>query len=221
MSEYFETYRGGVMPWHCDMVEHLTIASYFDRMGDAYVAFTEEMGLGAEFRKTDRRAFAAVRTFCSLVQELRSGDVLHMQGGAVGTQGKLLKFCNNIYNSDTGDLVTRVESHAIHFDLDARRAVEIPAQTLEKIEAHIVPWDSPVVTHWFPESTDGFVPTLRDSVKMWELDVLGHMSAHFYIQRFSEACMQLMAQIGMSPQYNRENRRGFSTFELGAGKNKI
>jgi acyl-CoA thioesterase FadM len=214
MSEFFETYRGGVMPQHCDMLEHMTIASYYDRLGDAYVSFTERMGLGAGHRAKERKAFAAVHTFCSLKQELRSGDVLHMEGGVVGVDRKLMKVCNNIYNSSTGDLVSTFESHAIHFDLDARRAVEIPADTLAKLDAHKVPWESPMVERWFPETSDGFIPTLRDSVKMWELDILGHLSAHFYIQRFSQACMQAMARTGLTPAYNRDNRRGMSTFEL-------
>ena len=84
MNEYFETYRGAVMPVHCDVVEHMTIASYYERLADAYVSFTERMGLGAEFRKNERRAFAAVRTFSSLKQELRAGDTLHMEGGVAG-----------------------------------------------------------------------------------------------------------------------------------------
>ena len=214
MSEFYETYRGGVMPWHCDMVEHMTIASYYERLGDAYVSFTERMGLGAAHRATERRAFAAVHTFCNLKKELRVGDVLHMEGGIVGVERKLLKLCDNIYNSATGDLVSTFESHAIHLDLDARRAAEIPPDTLAKLEAHKVPWESPMVERWFPQSSDGFVPTLRDTVKMWELDVLGHLSAHFYIHRFSQACMQAMAMAGITPAYNRENRRGMSTFEL-------
>jgi acyl-CoA thioesterase FadM len=214
MNDYFETYRGGVMPWHCDMLEHMTIASYYERLGDAYVSFTERMGLGADFRKDKRRAFAAVQTFCSLKKELRSGDVLHMEGGVAGVEGKKLILCNNIYNSGTGDLISTFESRAIHFDLDARRGADIPADTMAKLEAYRVPWESPVVDRWFPETSEGFVPTLRDSVKMWELDVLGHLSAHFYIQRFSQACMQAMAMTGLTPHYNRDNRRGMSTFEL-------
>ena len=35
MSQWLETYRGGVMPWECDMVEHFTIAYYFDRLGES------------------------------------------------------------------------------------------------------------------------------------------------------------------------------------------
>ena len=214
MNEYFETYRGAVMPVHCDVVEHMTIASYYERLADAYVSFTERMGLGAEFRKNERRAFAAVRTFSSLKQELRAGDTLHMEGGVAGAEGKLLRFCNNIFNTATGDLVSTFESHAIHFDLDGRRAVEIPAETRAKIDAHLVDWESPIVDRWYPETTEGFIPTLRDSVKMWELDILGHLSAHFYIQRFSQACMQAMTAVGMTPHYNRDNRRNMSTFEL-------
>ena len=51
-------------------------------------------------------------------------------------------------------------------------------------------------------------------MKPWEIDVLGHMSAPFYIHRFSDALMHALARFGMTPAYLRENRVGFSTFEL-------
>jgi len=31
VTEWFETYRGVVNPWECDVVQHFTIAYYFDR----------------------------------------------------------------------------------------------------------------------------------------------------------------------------------------------
>ena len=35
MAKWFETYRGVVNAWECDVVEHFTIAYYFDRFADA------------------------------------------------------------------------------------------------------------------------------------------------------------------------------------------
>ena len=34
-SGYLETYRGWVAPWECDVVEHLTVAYYFERFADS------------------------------------------------------------------------------------------------------------------------------------------------------------------------------------------
>ena len=35
MADWIETYRGVVNAWECDVVEHFTIAYYFDRFADA------------------------------------------------------------------------------------------------------------------------------------------------------------------------------------------
>ena len=65
-----------------------------------------------------------------------------------------------------------------------------------------------------PDSSDGFVATLRDTVRPWEIDVVGHMGFQFYVHRFSAAGMQLFAALGLTPGWMRQNRRGYSTFEF-------
>ena len=51
MGEWLETYRGVVNPWECDVVQHFTIAYYFDRFADAtrnlFNLIGEGDGLGA------------------------------------------------------------------------------------------------------------------------------------------------------------------------------
>ena len=44
MTEWLETYRGVVNPWECDVVQHFTIAYYFDRFADATRNFIDLVG---------------------------------------------------------------------------------------------------------------------------------------------------------------------------------
>ena len=44
MAEWKETYRGVVSAWECDVVEHFTIAYYFERFADATRNFLELIG---------------------------------------------------------------------------------------------------------------------------------------------------------------------------------
>ena len=46
MAEWLETYRGVVNPWECDVVQHFTIAYYFDRFADATRNFFDLAGEG-------------------------------------------------------------------------------------------------------------------------------------------------------------------------------
>jgi len=47
-----------------------------------------------------------------------------------------------------------------------------------------------------------------------ELDADGHLGLAGYVHRSSIGCIQLLTAMGLSPDYLRENRRGFSTFEI-------
>jgi hypothetical protein len=44
VSQWLETYRGVVNPWECDVVQHFTIAYYFDRFADATRNFFDLAG---------------------------------------------------------------------------------------------------------------------------------------------------------------------------------
>ena len=46
MADWIETYRGVVNAWECDVVEHFTIAYYFDRFADASRNFLDLIGEG-------------------------------------------------------------------------------------------------------------------------------------------------------------------------------
>ena len=52
MNGWLETYRGVVNPWECDMVEHFTVAYYFDRFSDAILAMLEEIGMGPSYMRS-------------------------------------------------------------------------------------------------------------------------------------------------------------------------
>ncbi len=86
---------------------------------------------------------------------------------------------------------------------------------LAEVQGHRVDWDAPeLAARPEPDGAEGFLDACRDTTKPWEVDVLGHVGFQFYIHRFSAAAMQLLAAMGMTPAYLRENRRGLSTFEF-------
>ena len=65
-----------------------------------------------------------------------------------------------------------------------------------------------------PKSDAGFVEAGREYVKPWEIDAYGQSAMSFYVHRFAAANGHAIAAFGMTPAYQREQRRGFSTFEF-------
>jgi len=192
MTGWTETYRGMVAAWECDAFAHFTIAFYFDRLDDCTAALTA--ALGATGWRTD-----------SLVvryrHELRANDGLHAESGVVAADARALILAHKFFNSATGDVTTLVEQRLV------------PDAGASPIPVH------PRVDGWEPvepTSSDlpaAFVPAGRSLVKPVEVEATGALAWSAFVHRFSASNPHLLSRIGMTPQYMREAKQGFSTFE--------
>ncbi len=210
-----ETYRGMVKAWECDMVEHFTVAYYYERLIDGVLNLLDEVGAGTEHIFRDRRALATVATTARYEAELRGGDLHHVESGFIHCDERGAGIGHKLFDSATGRRCAAFTVDLRYMDLEARRAAPMPADLRERIRARLVEWDGPPAEpRPAPKDESAFADSGRDTVKAWEVDVLGHMSLPFYVHRFSDANMHAITRFGMTPAYLRENRIGFSTFEF-------
>jgi acyl-CoA thioesterase FadM len=214
-SAWVDTYRGTVFPWETDIVEHLTVAYYFERFADATLALLDRLGLGTEYMRQERRGCVTVDCYVRYLHELRVGDILHISSAVIGVDETGLRLGHRVFNSETGVLCATMEQRTLHVELGGRTPAPLPARQRRAAEAGHAPWDGPArETRWRPSGTRGFLESARDTVKPWEIDVFGQSAFPFYIHRFSAGGIQTFAAFGMTPAYMREERRGMSTFEF-------
>ena len=205
MAEWTETYRGVVNAWECDVVEHFTIAYYFDRLAGATRNFfdliRERETLEAEVRMRPSHGRATFQ------HELRAGAGFHILTAVTAIEAEALRLGHQVIDSTTGKTVTWfTETHAF--------LKVLPPAASEKLASLAVSWPGPKAPERAaPRSARGPL-TVRDRVKPWEIDEDGTMSLAAHVHRFSAASMQTLAAIGMTATYMQEQRRGFSTFEL-------
>ncbi len=205
MAKWFETYRGVVNAWECDVVEHFTIAYYFDRFADATRNFFDLIRDGDGF---DVAACIRPSHGCATFQhELRAGAGFHILTAVTGIEAGALRLGHQVIDSTTGKTVTWfTETRAF--------SKALPPAASEKLASLAVSWPGPKASdRSAPKSAPGPLAA-RDRVKPWEIDEDGAMSLPAHIHRFSAAGMQTLAAIGMTATYMQEQRRGFSTFEL-------
>jgi acyl-CoA thioesterase FadM len=218
VTPWVDTYRGTVFPWETDIVEHLTVAYYFERFADATLGLLDGVGLGADYMQVTRRGCVTEDCYVRYMHELRVGDILHIQSAVIGVDETSLRCGHRVFNSATGVLCATMEQQTRHVELGTRTSAPLPARSRRLAEARVAPWDGPArETRWQPEGTDGFLDSARDTVKPWEIDVFGQSAFPFYIHRFSGGGIQLFAAFGMTPAYMRDERRGMSTFEFQLG----
>ena len=212
---WLESYRGTVFAWETDTTDHFTVAYYFDRFSDATLIAMDSLGLGMSYIRQQGRTCASVDCYVRYLSELRAGDGLHIESAPIAVDEKGVKLGHKVFNSETGELACTLEQYTVHFDMQARKAVPLSPEQVERVQGRLVAWDGePRQERPDPAGDDGFVDTARDTVKPWEIDLLGHMGFQFYVHRFSNAGLQLLLKLGLTPRFMREQKRGFSTFEF-------
>ena len=201
---WLETYRGTVYRWEVDNVEHFTVAFYFERFEDATAALFDALGL-------PDRAGDVRECRVRYIKELRVGDIMHVRSGVLGVDGETLVLAHELVESASGTVCTTLEQHVTGVDV-ARRAAAGPRRVSWSIPPD-PPRPGPAAAAP-PDDDRGFVDSVRDTVKPWELDRRGRAVWRAGVHRFSAANAQIIAAFGMTPAYMRDERRGFSTFDF-------
>jgi acyl-CoA thioesterase FadM len=197
MAPWIETYRGTVPPWECDVTEHWTIAFYFDRIASAEAALAEGLGLLGRLRQGG----FAHRLDVRFARELRAGAAFHIESAATGN-GDDLRLGHRFVDSQSGEAVTWFD---VHWD---GVATAVPDNRLAS-------WDGPEFEpRPEPASLAQAIPTSRGRVKPQELDEFGRFGLPGIVHKFTDACIQAGAAIGLTADYINSARRAYSTFEL-------
>ena len=194
ISGFSETFRGDVKAWECDVVEHFTVAFYYEKFEAAGWRFLRDLGVDpGTVRTTD--------CYTRYLAELRKGDLFHIESGLV-EPGPRPIIAHRLLNTESGTLCTLMEQTLDGVALYGSRAGrDGPAREERPSVSPSAKW----------------VRTGMDVVRTRDLDWTGKLGLGGLIHRFSGSSSHALATIGMSPSYLRENRRGFSTFELRCG----
>ena len=199
-DHWLETYRGTVFRWEVDGNDHLTVAYYLARFGDAAAAVLHALGLGPA---------PTTECFIHYSRELRVGDLMHVESGVIAAEADTLVLGHKLVESTENALCTTVEH---------RLAVALTPEQRRAIEARRVAWDGPKRERRpRPATLEGFLDSARDAVRPSEVDALGRLAPSAAVHRFSAANGHVLAAFGFTPRYMREQNRGFSTFEFQLG----
>src|SRR5580698_2398411 len=136
MTDWTETYRGGVPPWQCDVTEHFTIAYYFDRVEEADANLADALGVGDLLR----HGALPRRLDARFVRELRAGSSFHVESAALGVEAGdgRLRLGHRFVDSANGEIVTWFDEH-----WDLSNTPLTPRQR-EDIAERVAVWNGPV-----------------------------------------------------------------------------
>lgn len=202
VAGWIETGRSTVAPWECDVTEHFTIAYYFDRLDQASTMLADALGL------SDRLGAGVFprRFALRFARELRAGASFHVESAALGLD-PVLRLGHRFIDSAGGEVVTWIE--------EVWPSAALSDQDRAAVGRALAVWDGPETeARAEPSATVGSIPSARGRVKPGDLDEFGRFSLAAFVHRFTDAVIQTLAAIGISADYMKTERRGYSTFEL-------
>ncbi len=211
MSAWLETYRGAVYRWEVDHNDHLTVAYYFARLGDATLALLDALRLPTE---GDGRLWITADCYVRYARELRVGDIMHIASAPIAIEGDGLVAGHKLVNTGRDEVVTTFE-HRLRLVGPDGAPASLSAADRQRLEGDRAAWDGPARERRArPKRSDGLRETSRDTIRPWEAggSVPGALAA--YVHRFSGANSHVLAAFGVTPDYMRDQHRGFSTFEF-------
>lgn len=197
MPQAIITYQNSVPPWECDIVEHFTVAYYYEKLDFATAVALSAAGLDP----TDKNSPLMTHCLTSYSAELRKGDAYHIETMALAGD----RLGHRLVNSETGKICSHFEQ-TLSADIPA-----FPENTPVSREAD--EWDGPEQKTSEPVAEGPhWIITGRGVVSQKDLGINGLMSSSACIHCFSGSGSHLKSHFGMTPAYMRDNRIGFSTF---------
>ena len=146
MAEWIETYRGVVSAWECDIVEHFTIAYYFERFADATRNFLELIGEGETLGPAV--GTGPSRLYTAFTRELRAGAGFHMLSAVVSGRRRELVAARSS-GRHFGTRRSRVVGHGNASASRPRRRRSVR----RRLEARAVAWPGPEVPEAVAQAT--------------------------------------------------------------------
>jgi acyl-CoA thioester hydrolase len=142
VGEGFLTYKGTVLPWHCDEMGHMNVMWYVGKFDEATRHFFHEIGVTSAYVRENRRGMAAVEQVIQYKRELLAGDVVTVHSRLLEMKDRSVRFMHEMRNLGAGEVAAATTLTAVHFDLVARRACAFPESVRTKGAALLAQVDS-------------------------------------------------------------------------------
>ncbi len=139
MSQPIETFRGVAHPWLCDVFGHLNTRHQMAMFDDAGFHFLHAIGPAAEAMRASRTGWADVRIEVDLVDEVPLGGLVVIRSELIKLGRTSITYRHSMHSADDDRVHSRVQMITVHFDLEARKAIALPAETLAAGERFVAP----------------------------------------------------------------------------------
>lgn len=129
------SYLGVVHPWLCDSMGHLNVRHYVGMFDDANTQFLASLGWDSVTAHSNGLGWADVRGEIDYLTEVVAGALVEITSSTAAVGNKSLTVDSEMRCRSSGEIHARMRSVMVHFDLQARKAVQLPTELRERAVA--------------------------------------------------------------------------------------
>jgi acyl-CoA thioester hydrolase len=122
----FVTYRGAILPWHCDHMGHMNVMWYVGKFDEATWNLFAHIGLTPSYFRGEAFGMAGVQQNITYQRELMAGDVIEIRSHMVEARARRIQFIHTMRNTETDQIASICDLTAVHMDRRVRKACPFP-----------------------------------------------------------------------------------------------
>ncbi|MBT3917595.1 MAG: acyl-CoA thioesterase [Rhodospirillaceae bacterium] len=133
-SNSFVTYRGIVLPKHCDHFGHLNVRYYAHFFDDGGFQMWHHAGIKQSDLAKNGMGAVVANISIDFIHEITAGLPVVVKGAWTKVGSKSASHEQRMYNADTGDHCASQTTVEVFFDMQKRQSAPMPKNIREKIE---------------------------------------------------------------------------------------
>jgi acyl-CoA thioester hydrolase len=138
-KNWFDLYRGIVMPAHCDIYGHLNVRQYSAFFDDAGWHFPAMAGLSLEAIRARGLGTVVATLTIEFLNEIRAGQLVLIKGAVRRVGTKSFSHEMRLYEADSMTHCATQKTVEVCFDTAARKAVALPEDVAAKLRGIALP----------------------------------------------------------------------------------
>ena len=138
LENWFVTYRGVVLPKHCDHYGHLNVRYYAYFFDDGGFQMWHHIGIKQTDLKQNDMGAVVANISIDFIHEITVGQLMEIKGVWRHMGNKSMSHEQRLFNVDTGVHCATQKTSEVYFDMKKRCSAPMPENLREKVKANII-----------------------------------------------------------------------------------
>ena len=138
LENWFVTYRGVVLPKHCDHYGHLNVRYYAYFFDDGGFQMWHHIGIKQSDLKQNDMGAVVANISIDFIHEITVGQLMEIRGVWRHMGDKSMSHEQRLFNVDTGVHCATQTTSEVYFDMKKRCSAPMPENLREKVKANVV-----------------------------------------------------------------------------------